>query len=116
MRELIEHGTIRWGSIGGGVRWVALNRRTARAYGYGDIAGLLVYQMMRESSLYREGVRPGDVVTRFSGQPVLTEEDLNRLVIQAKVGSRAPLEVVREGRRLTINVPIVERQSRGPQG
>jgi S1-C subfamily serine protease len=116
MSELIEHGAVRWGSIGGGVRWYQLDRRTARANGYGEVEGLLVYQMLRDSSLYREGIRPGDVVVRFNGEPVLTVEDLNRMVIRAPVGSRAPLEIIREARRLTINVPIVERQPRGPQG
>jgi S1-C subfamily serine protease len=109
MNELIEHGAIRWGSTGGGVRWIALDRRTAQTNGFGDLEGLLVYQIATNSQLYRAGLRPGDVVVGFNGQRVTTTEALERLAIQAPVGSRVPLEVVREGRRVTITVPIVPR-------
>jgi S1-C subfamily serine protease len=110
MSELIEHGAIRWGSLGPrAVRWVEMDRQTARAYRFGDVEGLLVYQIATRSSLYQAGLRPGDIVVGFNGQPVRTLDELNRLVIPTPVGSRAPLEVVREGRRLTISVPIVPR-------
>jgi S1-C subfamily serine protease len=110
MRELIKNGEVRWGSIGGGVRWVQLDRRTAKQNGLGDVEGLLVFQMRTQSHLYREGLRPGDIVVRFNNQPVVALDDLNRLAVRAPVGSRAALEVIRNGRQTTINVPIIQRQ------
>jgi S1-C subfamily serine protease len=109
MRELVANGRVRWGSIGGRVRFIQLDRRAAREYGLGDVEGLAVYQIAQQSNLYQAGVRPGDVIVDFNGQPLKTLEELNRLVIRAPVGSRVPMTVLRNGRRVTINVPVVER-------
>ncbi len=109
MRELVANGTVRWGSIGGRVRFIQLDRQAAREYGLGDVEGLAVYQIAQQSNLYEAGLRPGDVIVEFNGQPLKTFEELNRLVIRAPVGSRAPMTVVRSGRRVTINVPVVPR-------
>jgi S1-C subfamily serine protease len=109
MRELVANGTVSWGSIGRGVRFIQLDRQAAREYGLGDVEGLAVYQIAQESNLYKAGLRPGDVIVEFNGQPVRAFDEFNRLVIRTPVGSRAPITVVRNGRRLTINVPIVAR-------
>jgi S1-C subfamily serine protease len=112
MNELIKNGVVRWGSLGAGrtVQWYEIDRTTARQNDLGDVEGLLVRQMLRESPLYTAGLRPRDIVVRFNGQPVTTLEQLNRLVIRAKPGSRVPMEVVRDGRPITIDVPIRERR------
>ncbi len=106
MRELVANGEVRWGSIGGRVRLLEVDRRTARAYGLGDVEGIAVYQIAPDANLYEAGARTGDVIIAFNGQPVTTVDQLNRLVIPAPVGSRVPVTVVRNGRRLTLDVPI----------
>jgi serine protease Do len=110
MRELVANGSVRWGSIGGNVRFIELDRRAAREYGLGDVEGLAVYQIAQQSNLYEAGARPGDVIVDFNGQPLKTLDELNRLVIRAPVNSTVPMTVVRNGRRVTINVPVVPRQ------
>jgi S1-C subfamily serine protease len=114
MTELIQNGSVRWGSLGGGIRWFELDRQTARNNGLGDIAGLYVAGISPEASLYRGGLRRSDIVTAFNGQPVTSVDQLNRLVVVAQVGSRATLDVVRDGRRTRITVPIVARETMQP--
>ena len=109
MRELVANGTVRWGSIGGRVSFIELDRQAARQYGLGDVEGLAVYQIAQQSNLYKAGVRPGDVIVDFNGQPLKTFDELKRLVIRAPVNSKVPMTVLREGRRMTINVPVVAR-------
>jgi S1-C subfamily serine protease len=109
MRELVANGSVRWGSIGGYVRFIELDRQEAREYGLGDVEGLAVYQIAQQSNLYKAGVRPGDVIVDFNGQPLKTLDELNRLVVRAPVGSRVPMTVVRNGRRMAVNVPVVPR-------
>jgi len=117
MDELIKNGSVRWGSLGAGrtVRWYELDRATARENDLGDVEGLLVYQIMQQSPLYAAGLRQRDIVVRFNGQPVTTLEELNRLVVRAQPGTRVPLEVVRGGRRVPIDVTIRERQQQAPR-
>ena len=111
MRELVANGSVRWGSIGGYVRFIELDRQEAREYGLGDVEGLAVYQIAQQSNLYKAGVRPGDVIVDFNGQPLKTLDELNRLVVRAPVGSRVPMTVVRNGRRMAVNVPVVARRA-----
>jgi serine protease Do len=57
----------------------------------------------------RAGVRQGDVVVSVAGEPVTPDQTLAYLVSRQPIGSRIPLEIIRDGRRLTVNVAIAVR-------
>jgi serine protease Do len=59
----------------------------------------------------RAGVRQGDVVVSVAGQPVTPDQTLAYLVSRQAIGTRIPLEILRDGRRSTVNVMIAERPS-----
>jgi S1-C subfamily serine protease len=109
MDELKTNGTVPWGSIGT-IRWVAVDRRTAREYGFGDVTGAYVRSLERGSSAHRAGLLPRDLVIRVNGQEVTDPDQIDRIVVDSKVGSTVKLDIVREGRRLTLSVPVVSRQ------
>ena len=109
MDELKTNGTVPWGSIGN-IRWVPVDRRTAIDNGFGDVTGAFVRSLERGSSAHRAGLLPGDLVTRVNGQDVKDPDQIDRIVVDSKVGSRVKLDVIREGRRLTLDVPVVSRQ------
>jgi S1-C subfamily serine protease len=111
MDELIKNGSVRWGSLGGGFRLYELDRATARANGLGDVQGLYVSRMSPQASLYRAGIRPGDIITSFNGENVTSVDQLNRLTVVAPVGSRVKLQIVRDDRRVSVDVPIVAREN-----
>jgi S1-C subfamily serine protease len=109
MTELIEHGTVRWGSLGA-IVWRTMNSQVARHYGLDDVTGALVVQLPRASTASRGGLTAGDIVVRFNGQTITGAEQLDRLIIGAKVGTTAKVEVVHmDGRRATLDLPIVSR-------
>jgi S1-C subfamily serine protease len=56
----------------------------------------------------RSGVRVGDVVLRFNGEPVTAPRHFYRLVVDSRPGSAARLELLRDGARLAIDVPVQE--------
>lgn len=107
MQELVANGAVSWGSIGY-VRLVEPG--TARQYGFGDIGGLLVYQIQSSSPAYRGGLRPEDVIVSFNGQKTTDTATLDRLVAQARPGDRAKVVVERGGRQITLDIPIESRQ------
>jgi S1-C subfamily serine protease len=106
MNDLVTHGAVPWGSIGY-VQWIEPG--VARLYGL-KISGLLVYRIDQGSPAYRGGLRGGDVVQAFNGQKVDAREQLEGAVARSKPGTRATLEVDRDGKRLTLTVPIESRQ------
>jgi len=55
----------------------------------------------------------GDVITKIDGQTVNQQEDLDHVLNSKNVGDRVQLEVLRGGRRLTLDVQLEELQSGG---
>jgi serine protease Do len=60
------------------------------------------------------GLRPGDIVLKFGDRDVTDSRSLTRMVGEAQVGATAALEVVRDGRRMTLNVTIERLQEAEP--
>ena len=63
--------------------------------------------MLRDSESYEAGLRPGDVIVEFNRQVVDDPSQFFRLVADAKIGSTAPVKVLREGRAMDFRLPIV---------
>ena len=62
--------------------------------------------MRRDASAYRGGLRPGDVIIRFNGTAIIDSGQISRLIQDARIGSTASLSIIREGRRLDLQIPI----------
>jgi serine protease Do len=57
------------------------------------------------------GLREGDVVMRVNNQDVTVDNTLSFIVANTPIGSRIPIEVIRDGRRQTLTAVIAERPS-----
>jgi len=108
--ELIRYGEVRRGSIGM-VRFLTLSPELAQQLEVTGTRGALVYSMYRTSPAYEAGIRPGDIVLRFNGQAVENDAQLRRLLSDTKAGTTARIEVLREGKRQTIEVPVVQQSA-----
>jgi serine protease DegQ len=108
MQQLIQHGEVRYGSVGN-ISFRVIDRDTARYNRLGDVGGLLVWSMARGGPAHRAGLQSYDIVTAVNGTAVKDQDELQRLIYGLKVGSMAKFEIVRRGQRLTINVPVEAR-------
>jgi S1-C subfamily serine protease len=109
--DLQRFGEVRRGSIGY-YEGATLTTRVGAELGVGDTRGVLIQVMARNSPAYQGGLRPGDVVLSFNGTAVENPGHLWRLVSDAPIGSTARVTVLRQGRRLDVQIPIVRRTSR----
>ncbi len=57
----------------------------------------------------RAGIRPGDVVLSVGGKPITREQTLSFLVANIAPGTRVPIELVRNGQRVTVTATIGRR-------
>jgi len=80
-----------------------------------SLAKWVADQMVQRGSVRRAntpaakaGLKPGDVIVEFNGQPVNQPSELQGLVEQTAVGSTVPLRVRRDGKTLTISVTCLE--------
>jgi S1-C subfamily serine protease len=74
-----------------------------------DVAGVLVAGVEPGSPAARAGVRPGDLVVQFDGEEVGDPASLVLLLTRAPVGERVTLDVVRDGKSLSVPVEVGRR-------
>jgi len=102
--ELIANGRIERGYLG--VSMQPITPQLAKAMQRPDANGALVAQITAGSPAERSGLQPGDVVTGLNGVAVKSPRDLARAVANLKLGSKAQVEVWRDGKTQTIGVTI----------
>jgi serine protease Do len=107
--ELIKYGMVHRGSVGR-MQLYPLTTQLAAEVGVRETRGAFVNQIDRRSPAYRAGLQPGDVIVSFNGQPVEDPSHFLRLVADATIGSTASVAVMREGRPMTIQIPVLQRE------
>jgi len=93
-----------------GVEIGEVTRDVAESLGLGKARGVEVARIEAGGPAEKGGIKVGDIILKFNGQPIETTRDLPRLVGAAKVGSRATVTVWRRGAQLDVPVTIVELQ------
>jgi S1-C subfamily serine protease len=105
--RLIRDGRIRRGYVGVAGQNVLLDPAASRALGLPG-GGVVVASVEPGSPAFAAGVRPGDVIVAFDGEPVAGIDGLHRLLLEQRIGVPAVLGVLREGRRLELPVTPAE--------
>ena len=80
----------------------------AQSFGLDKPRGALIGQVMAEGPAQGAGVKVGDIIVAFNGQPVLHSTDLPLMVARTRPGTTIPLTVIRDGKEQTLNVQITQ--------
>ncbi|HEX8642036.1 MAG TPA: PDZ domain-containing protein, partial [Allosphingosinicella sp.] len=106
--EALRRGQrVQRGYIGVGLQ--DIDESVAEALGIERNRGELIRTVTPGGPAARAGVQQGDVVISVAGQPVTPDQTLAYLVSQQPVGSRIPLEIIRDGQRRTVQVAVASR-------
>jgi serine protease Do len=108
--DLMKYGEVHRGSIG----YIGIEKLTpqlAEEVGAPSTNGAVVSQMSRGSEAYVAGIRPGDVIVQFNGQPIADPSQFSRMVADAKIGSTASVRVLRNGRGIEFKLAVVSSSS-----
>ena len=73
-----------------------------------DANGALVAQVSPGSGAEKAGLKQGDVILAFNGTPITSSEDLPPLVGITKPGSMAKVDILRDGKKQTVDVKVGE--------
>ncbi len=107
--EIIQHGRRLDPWAGFKVENVqALRPDLLRELGVTAQNGCLVVNILKDCPAYKAGLRPGDVITRFNGQPVQVASDVDFGLWSVFVGDTVEMTYDRQGGIRTITIPIVE--------
>ena len=94
-----------------GVRIQPLNEDLAESLGIAHNKGEFVQAVEPGQGAANAGILPGDVVVKVDGKEVTREQTLSYLVANTAPGKRIPIELIRDGRRMTVNAVVGKRPS-----
>jgi len=73
-----------------------------------DAVGALVSSVNESSPADAAGVEPGDVIIKFDGKNIEKMRDLPRIVAETDIGAEVDVELIREGKSMTVKVVLGE--------
>src|SRR3546814_14061120 len=81
----------------------------AESLGLPKNRGEFVGQVVPGEAAAKAGIKAGDVVVRVNGEDVTPDNTLSYIVANLPVGSKVPIELIRDGKRQTVTVVVGER-------
>jgi serine protease Do len=109
VQQLQGGGTVQRGYLGVGIQ--SLDEGTADALGIAKNRGELIARVEPGEGAAKAGIKVGDVVLKVAGREVTPDETLSYLVANQKVGTRVPIELLRDGKRQTVTALVGQRPS-----
>ncbi|WP_252259758.1 Do family serine endopeptidase [Erythrobacter aurantius] len=94
-----------------GVNLQPMNDDLADSLGLQHNRGEIVQVVTEDSPAQRAGLKAGDIIVSVNGREVSSDQTVSFLVANLAPGESVPVEVLREGRRLTINTTLGKRPS-----
>src|SRR3546814_10721833 len=78
----------------------------AAALGLPKDRGEIIQRVEDGQAAAKAGLKRGDVVTKINGKEITPQQTLSYIVANIKPGTRVPIEVIREGKTLSLSAVI----------
>jgi serine protease Do len=104
--QIKEQGYVTRGWLG--VLIQDVTRELAESFGMDKPMGALVSRVLDDSPAAKAGIEVGDVIIEYNGEEVSYSSDLPPLVGRTRVGDKAKVKLMREGKVRTLLVRIGE--------
>ncbi|MDY6983868.1 MAG: DegQ family serine endoprotease [Pseudomonadota bacterium] len=102
--QLVEFGEVRRGLLG--VMITDLTPDVVEALDLNVAAGAVVSAVNPGSPAEAAGIEAGDVIVGVNGQSIVSDTDLRNTIGLMREGSDVEIELVRDGRRMTVDATI----------
>jgi len=114
---LMRDGRVRRAYLGVGGQTVPLHRRVVRFHSLDAERGVFVSSVAAGSPASGAGVREGDIIVDYAGEPVGGIDDLLRLLTRQQFGASVRLTVLRGEQKLVLSVvPRESSRASQPEG
>jgi S1-C subfamily serine protease len=108
LTQLLTRGRVVRGWLGISGRERRLDRRWVLALGLAADQGVEVASVEKETPAGKAGLRTGDIILKLAGLPMTSIADLQRVLGEIPVGETVTMDVLRQAKRLSINVTPTE--------
>ncbi len=102
--QLRETGSVTRGWLG--VQIQRVTPQLAKSFDLKEPQGALVSQVFENSPAAKANIQAGDVITKFDEQEIKDFDDLPRLVARATPGKQVAIEILREGKRKSVEATL----------
>lgn len=109
VQKLIKGEAIERGYLG--VRIQPINEDLADSLGIEHNKGEFIQGVEPEGAAAQAGIKAGDVVVKVGGKEVTRDQTLSYLVANVAPGAHLPIELIRNGRRMTVTATVAKRPS-----
>jgi S1-C subfamily serine protease len=91
-----------------GMELIDLEKQLAEYFEAPNGRGVLVKEVKRKSNAEKAGLKAGDVITAIGKESVYDTDDVRELLREFEEGKSAPVEVIRKGKKMSVNLEISE--------
>jgi serine protease Do len=109
--QLKTRGYVSRGMIGVGIQ--NITDSIAKSEGMAQAEGALVAQVQPGGAAAKAGLQIGDVITAFDGHKIYESAELPPLVAMTAPGTEATMNVLRNGKPMTVKVKVAEMPRQG---
>ena len=109
VEKLINGEEIERGFLGVGIQ--PIDEDTAAALGVEKERGELIQSVEPGEAAEKAGIRPGDIILTANGRDVTRDQSLSSILANIAPGTRIPIELLREGKSMTLQVEVGKRPS-----
>ncbi len=92
-----------------GIQLAELTPELAEGFGLSEQKGILVQDVIAGTPAEKAGLKRNDVIVEYDGQSVSDLPKFRLKVADTKIGSRVPITVLRDGKRIPLTVTLSER-------
>ncbi len=107
MDDLLKTGKVSRGYLGATIS--SLDDQLARQFKAPDTLGALVQNVTPSGPADKAGLKEGDIVRKLNGQSVEGSDQLTTTVANASPGAAVTLDILRDGKPMTLKVTLGER-------
>jgi serine protease Do len=104
VESLKTNGSVTRGWLGVQIQPVTAD--LAEGLGLDKSEGAIVSDLTQDSPAEKAGVKQGDTILKVDGKPIADAKDLSHLIARVKPGTSVAMDVIRDGKRQTIDVKI----------
>ncbi|MGZ8406055.1 MAG: Do family serine endopeptidase [Nitrospira sp.] len=108
IEQILAKGKVVRGWLGVGIQ--PLTAELGKKFGVAEGEGVLVNEVFEKDPAALAGIKPGDVIVRIDGAVVDSPNKLSRLIATLTPGATSKIEVVRDLKHVTVDVPLTERR------
>ena len=104
VEDLKANGSVTRGYLGVAIQPVTED--IAESLGLDKAEGAIISNLTEKSPALKAGLKQGDTIVTANGEAIEDAKDLSRTVASLKPGTKVPFEIVRDGKRQTIEVEV----------